>query len=137
MGVDISLGIRKTAVSGGGCKQLENMYPIQNGKLLLSFGRMLLCENASPGGPELLTLRESGNSHFQVKFLMLNVGHRIKENMLNLFVKSTLNIGVPHSCVLAPWLSLYILSLYWLNYSHDFNSHQGTEAPHLPVWSLL
>lgn len=113
------------------------MYPIQNGKLLLSFGRMFLGENASPGGPELLTLRESGNSHFQMKFLTLNVGHRIKENMLNLFVKSTLNIGVPHSCVLAPWLSLYILSLYWLNYSHDFNSHQGTEAPHLPVWSLL
>ena len=39
-----------------------------NGEAATQFCEVLLCENASPLGPELLILRESGNLHFQVKF---------------------------------------------------------------------
>ena len=129
MGVDITLGVRKTMGSSRDCKESGNMYPVQKGKLVLSFGRMLLCENVSPVGSKLLILRKSGNPHFGVKFsdfYMLatksNLAVSTKENILNVFVKSAFNIGIPHSHILVSWLFLYILSLYWFIYYHDFNS---------------
>lgn len=139
-----SLGFKKTMGSSGDCKGSGNIYPVWKGKLVLSFGRKLLCENASPEmGPELLILRKSGYPHFWVKFsefYMLatkpNLTVSTKENMLNIFVTSALNIDVLHSHILVSWLFLYILSLYWFIYSHDFTSIWWTEDPHLPAWYL-
>lgn len=87
-------------------------------KLLLHFGRMLLCGNASPVGPELLVLRESGNLHFEVKFTDFYMFTKkfefvsTKANLLNFFVKSAFSISALHSCALDPRLFLYLLVLY-------------------------
>lgn len=113
MGVDIRLGVRKTMGSRGNCREFENMYPVWKGKL--SFGIMLLCENASPVGPKLLILRKSQKPHFGVKFsdfymlaTISNLAVSTKENMLNEWIYA-LNIGIPHSHILVSWLFLYIL----------------------------
>lgn len=70
-------------------------------------------------GPELLIFRKSGNPYFGVKFSDLymlatkpNLTVPIKENILNIFVKSAVNINVPHSHILVSGLVLYIFALY-------------------------
>lgn len=116
VGVDLRLGVRKTMGSRGNCREFENVYPVWKGKLVLSFGIMLLCENASPVGPKLLILRKSQKPHFGVKFsdfYMLatksNLAASTKENMLNEWIYA-LNTSIPHGLILVTWLFLYILS---------------------------